>query len=144
MLCSLKTSNACHRPGHLLGLTDAHAIYVCGLSPNVMSHVQTAADMDWVYTLWYFCKQTLPLTWERNSAPMLWRSGMAKFVRTPAMWTVAAAGLGRPFTSTPRSVVVPPALPSKDLPEMLFCRAVRLYRCLLILPAYVIITVHVL
>ena len=42
---------------------------------------------------------------------MLCRSGMAKLVRTPAMWTVAAAGRGRPFTSTPRSVVVPPAWP---------------------------------
>ena len=35
---------------------------------------------------------------------------MGKFVRTPAMCTVAAAGRGSPFTSTPRSVVVPPAV----------------------------------
>ena len=50
---------------------------------------------------------------------------MAKLVRTPAMWTVAAPGLGKPFTSTPRSVVVPPALPSRLLPEI-HCRAVAL------------------
>jgi len=42
--------------------------------------------------------------------PMLCRSGIAKFVRTPALYTVAAPGLGRPFTSMPTSVVVPPAL----------------------------------
>jgi len=41
---------------------------------------------------------------------MLCRSGIAKFVRTPVIYTVAAAGLGRPFTSMPMSVVVPPAL----------------------------------
>ena len=42
---------------------------------------------------------------------MLCRSGMAKLVRTPAVCTTAAAGRGRPFTSTPRSVVVPPVWP---------------------------------
>lgn len=41
---------------------------------------------------------------------MLRTSGRAKFVRTPAMSTVAAAGRGRPLTSTPTSVVVPPAV----------------------------------
>ena len=83
MLCCQdfrRLSPACY----LLGLTDAHAIYVCGLS-GCDESCSNCADMDWVYTSRYFCKQTLPLTWERNSAPMLWRSGMAKFVRMPAV-----------------------------------------------------------
>lgn len=50
---------------------------------------------------------------EARDTPMLCTSGMAKLVRTPAMCTAAAAGRGRPFTSTPRSVVVPPAWPER-------------------------------
>ena len=44
-----------------------------------------------------------------KQAPVLRMSGRAKLVRTPAMSTVAPVGRGRPLTSTPTSVVVPPA-----------------------------------
>lgn len=44
----------------------------------------------------------------RGHAPMLSRSGAAKLVRTPAISAAAGAGRGRPLTSSPTSVVVPP------------------------------------